>query len=355
MDTTIKTAAFNTINAAKSINATKNLNRFIIPESQVFYPNRPLFELPATIAARAIDEKWVALNGSPGLAKVPGRAGLVAVGDGFYREYQYNTRIYYSATGVFVIYGAIGQRYSDLGGPASWLGWPLAEEENFTEGGRANKFQNGNIYWWPDTGAIELGEISVRYTGMYCFSEMNWDQGSDSDEPYAIFGIIGPHSQDAVTLRTTIYDDVDSGDSRPDNIELYRGEPDGVNVSVLLMEHDDSDPDKYKDAVRAGVEQASKGVVLAIGQIPYVGGFLAPVAEATLKAAGPDITDAVNLALDLKDDVIDYKTVFISAKDMIRLTRVPSVDFWGISWHLDSPLLSGGGADYKVYFQVLAV
>jgi hypothetical protein len=350
MATSIKKPSSTILNGNQTI---PGLNK---PGSPIFYPDKPVYELPATTAGRKIDEKWASLKGAPGSPKVPGRVGLVPVGDGFYREYvTNNARIYYSDLGVYVVYGAIGQRYADLGGPNSWLGWPLSDELDFTEGGRASKFQNGNIYWWPDVGAIELGEVSVRYTGMYCFSEMDWDQSSDSDEPYAIFGILGTNQQHAASIRTTVYDDVDSGDSRPDNIELYRGEPEGLSISVLLMEHDDDNPDKYKDAVKAGVDQAAKGIVMGIGQIPYVGGFLAPVAEAILKAAAPDITDAVNSGLDLKDDVIDFKTFFFSAKDMIRMTRVPAADFWGIFWHLDSPLLSGGGADYKVYFHMSVV
>ncbi|MDO6432717.1 hypothetical protein Q4E93_19075 [Flavitalea sp. BT771] len=338
------------------VNGNQTIPGFTRQGSPVFYPDKPVAELPATTAARKIDEKWASLKGTPGSPKVPGRAGLVAAGDGFYREYTTNhSSIYYSALGVYLVYGAIGQRYAELGGPNSWLGWPLSDEQDFTDGGRASKFQNGSIYWWPDVGAIELGEVSVRYAGMYCTTEMDWDQGSNSDEPYAIFGVIGADQMHTATIRTTIYEDVDSGDSRPDNIELYRGEPEGLSISVLLMEHDDSDPDKYKEAVRAGVEQASKGVVLGIGQIPYVGDFLAPVAEAILKAAAPDITDAINSGLDLKDDVIDSRTFFISAKDMIRMTRVPVGNQYGIFWHLASPLLTGGGAQYTVYFSMSAV
>jgi len=324
--------------------------------SPVLYPDRPVYELPATVAGRKIDERWAALHGTPGSPKVPGRAGLVAVGDGFYREYvTNNSRIYYSALGVYLVYGAIGQRYAELGGPNSWLGWPLSDEQPFTEGGRASKFQNGSIYWWPDVGAIELGEVSVRYAGMYCFSEMDWDQSSDSDEPYAILGIVGANRQDAVSIRTPIYDDVDSGDSRPDNIELYRGLPEGLSIKVLLMEHDDDNPDKYKEVVRSAVELASKGVVYGIQNIPDVGVYLAPVAEAFLKAAAPDITDALNSGLDLQDDIIDSRTFFFSAKDMIRMTRVPTADQYGIFWHFDSPLLRGGGSEYKVYFNISVV
>lgn len=308
------------------------------------------------LADEKIQEKWHSLGGAPGLPKIPGRAGLIAAGKGFYREYVTGSRIYYSEQGTVQVYGAIGEKYNQLGGPDSWLGWPLSDENDIVNGGRALKFEHGGIYWWPDTGAIELGNVKVSYTGMYCFSETNYDQSSNSDEPYAILGVVVPQESDAKTIRTAIYEDVDSGDSRPDNIELYSGPPTGLQLSVLLLEHDDeNNPDKYKETVRLAVEQASKGVALAVGQIPYVGSFLAPVVEAALKAVGPDITDAVNDALDLKDDKIDFKNFLLSGKDIVRFARTPAQNFWGIQWHMDSPLLSGNGADYKVYFEITAV
>ncbi len=40
------------------------------------------------------------------------------------------------------------------------------------------------------------------------------------------------------------------------------------------------------------------------------------------------------------------------AKDMVRLSYVPLQNWWGIEYHLESPLLSGIEADYKVYLPV---
>ena len=40
------------------------------------------------------------------------------------------------------------------------------------------------------TGAIELGNVSVQYKGLYCFGEI--DEGSAADEPYVIFGMPCP-------------------------------------------------------------------------------------------------------------------------------------------------------------------
>ena len=63
---------------------------------------------------------------------------------------------------VRLVYGAILSRYAELGGAAGWLGGPVTDEQDFSEGGRVSMFQHGAIYWWPDTGAIELRQVAFR-------------------------------------------------------------------------------------------------------------------------------------------------------------------------------------------------
>ncbi len=118
------------------------------------------------VAEAAILGKWNELGGAPGTSVTPaGQDNLVKIGSGYVRDYQFGSLYYPQSRGVFWVYGAIGDRYRALGGTESWLGWPTSDETDFTEGGRANTFANGAIYWWPDAGAIELGEVDVHYTG----------------------------------------------------------------------------------------------------------------------------------------------------------------------------------------------
>lgn len=308
-------------------------------------------------AEKQIQSKWDSLGGSPGVSKMPGGSGLIAVGgglDGFYREYV-NGRIYYLiGIGAFWVHGAIGDRYTELGGPTGWLGFPISDEDQFFDG-RGSKFQNGAIYWWADTGAIDLSDIVVRYAGLACFGETANDMGSDSDEPYVIFGVV-PAIGLGFSPRTTIYEDVDSGESREDNIELYRGLPYGLSLTALLMEHDLEDPDKYQETIRLAVDKASDGIGLAIDQIPYVGPFISPVAKALLKAVAPDVVEFFNdVVVGGEDDRIGLVSLVITPKDMVRLTRVERNNFRGILWHLDSPLITDGDASYKVYLSIEAV
>jgi hypothetical protein len=68
--------------------------------------------------------------------------------------------IYWSpATGAHAVHGVILSHYKALGGPASSLGYPTTDETGTPDGiGRYNHFDGGNglgasIYWTPNTGA----------------------------------------------------------------------------------------------------------------------------------------------------------------------------------------------------------
>ena len=239
----------------------------VVPHpDHVWIPN-PVDDIFANLLADAAQRKAVedAIDGiwtsSGGASSMP-YGDLIPIGKGFCREYSGGGRIYVtfgSPIGFgplgwrgFLVYGAIGERYTQLGGPESWLGWPTSSEQDFDQGGRVSTFQNGAIYWWPDTGAIELGKIAVRYTGLMCFGETDSDQFSNSDEPYMIFGVVPTVPGLASSTRTGIYEDVDGGEAFGDLIELYRGLPYGLLLSIVLMEHDFDNPDKYRDQINVG-------------------------------------------------------------------------------------------------------
>jgi LGFP repeat len=261
--------------------------------------------------------------------------------------------IYWSySTGAHEVHGAIRDKWASLGWEHSWLGFPTWGEVNFTDGGRVSQFQNGSIYWWPDTGAVDMGNITVRYKGLYCFGET--DELSASDEPYVLFGTVGvptaTGSAPETNLRTQIYDDVDSGDCRPDNIELYRGGPLGILVGFALFEHDEGDPDQYLGLIKDGVDLAGKGVSAGCGAI--FGPEAASTCQSLWSDVGPKIVGAINDLINTQDNVIATSSMQITAKDLIRLARTATTNFWGIGYHVESELLSDGDASYKVYFEV---
>jgi hypothetical protein len=304
-----------------------------------------------------MDRVW---STSGGVVNTP-HSELNIIHDGYMRQYTDGGmgRIYaqHDAHGWhgFLVYGAIGQKYNELGGPDSWLGWPTSGEMPFDEGGRVSTFEHGAIYWWPDTGPIELNQVLVRYSGLHCFGETADQFPSTADEPYVIFGVVSVAAPaEHPPIRTQVYEDVDAKESRGDDIEIYRGLPYGLIVSSILMEHDFGNPDEYRDAVKGSVAAASAAVVAALANVPYAGPALSLVAGAALAKGAEAIVDAINKLLDTGDDLIGQVQLVITPKEMIKLTRAQPQNFDGILWHLDSPLISGDGASYKAYFTIQA-
>lgn len=311
---------------------------------------------------RAIKKKWSDLGGSPGQAV----STLESVDSGNRIRYEHGAiyaRWVDTLVQAFWVYGAIGDKYEALGGAGSWLGLPTSDELPFADGGRVSVFEHGSIYWWPDVGAIALNDVAVHYTGLICFGETDWDQSSDSDEPYVILGMVYPLNLqsgfakgESSTMRSGVYSDVDSGESRPDLIELYRGKPYGLNISGLLMEHDDGDPDKYKVAMQSAVGASASGVTALLGLIPVAGPTIAAIVGPLLAASAPTVASELNELLDTGDDQIGQWTLNITAKELITLAGQRE-NSWehGVGFKLVSPMLTGGGASYKVYFGVVPV
>lgn len=66
------------------------------------------------------------------------------------------------------VIGAIRDKWLALGGPQSFLGYPLTDESPTPDGvGRFNHFQGGSVYWTPMTGAQEVyGAIRDKWASM---------------------------------------------------------------------------------------------------------------------------------------------------------------------------------------------
>lgn len=301
----------------------------------------------------AIYERWIALGG---LAWGVPNTDELGTPDGVGRFTHFNSgtaSIYWTPqTGAHAIYGDIRARWAELGWERSYLGYPTSGEEAFADGGRANDFQNGGIYWWPDTGAIDLRDVVVHYTGLHCFGETDWDQSSDSDEPYAIFALSTPKA--AWSMTTRVYEDVDGGEQRPDLVELYRGRPYGLNIGVVLMENDFGDPDKYRQQVVDVVKGVHAVGTAALGLIPLVGPAIAAVAGPALGSLMPGLGAAISDLFDWGDDRIGSTTITIGARDLVLLAaRTQNSTHGGIGFKRESALISGEGASYKVYVGVV--
>ncbi len=66
---------------------------------------------------------------------------------------------------TYKVYGAIGNKWRQLGAETGPLGLPIADELDALYGGRFNQFQHGFIYWHPEIGAYGVwGLIGERYS-----------------------------------------------------------------------------------------------------------------------------------------------------------------------------------------------
>lgn len=79
----------------------------------------------------------------------------VTGGDGRAQDFKSGYTAYWSpATNAQVLFGAINATYAGMGGANSWLGFPKTGERSTPDGkGRFAHFENGSIYWSPQTGA----------------------------------------------------------------------------------------------------------------------------------------------------------------------------------------------------------
>jgi uncharacterized protein with LGFP repeats len=86
-------------------------------------------------------------------------------GVGRFNNFQYGSIYWTRQTGAWEIQGLIRQHWAALGAERSVVGYPITDERPTSDGlGRFNNFQNGSVYWTPQTGAWEVhGLIRQRW------------------------------------------------------------------------------------------------------------------------------------------------------------------------------------------------
>jgi hypothetical protein len=304
----------------------------------------------------AILDEYLALDAERGFLGYPTtdeRATPDATGR--YNHFERGSIYWSYQTGAHEVHGAIRDKWASLGWEKSRLGFPLSGEREFTEGGRYSRFERGFIYWWPDVGAFDLGPVTLRYKGLYCFGETDFDAFSDSDEPFVLFGILPtpevPGSVEGAAAVSQIYSDVDAGDERPDDLELYRGAPHSLGIGITLVQNGSDNPGAYLPLIKQGVDLAGKGIAAGCGSL--FGPEAATTCESMWGSVAPAIAAALSDVVDPGDLSIGDASLSITAKEMVLAAHQgDKLRFWGIEYHRESPLISGRGASYKVYFSV---
>ncbi|QGU08535.1 Diacylglycerol acyltransferase/mycolyltransferase Ag85C precursor [Corynebacterium occultum] len=90
----------------------------------------------------------------------------VAGGEGKAQDFRAGTAYWSPETGAQPLFGRINARYSELGGPSSWLGFPTSGEQSTPDGrGKYVHFENGSIYWTAQTGAYAVPKDIFNHWG----------------------------------------------------------------------------------------------------------------------------------------------------------------------------------------------
>lgn len=152
--------------------------------------SEPGASVPRTLTiAQDIDAKAATGNLAAQLGAPIGAAVWTADRIGFIKAYEHGWILWRPDRGPLAVYGAIGERWNQLGGTASFLGWPKTDELPAGRSlGRYNDFDGGSIYWGPTTGAhVVYGAIRDRWLRL----KPLYDLGLPTTDEFDVVGYSG--------------------------------------------------------------------------------------------------------------------------------------------------------------------
>ncbi|KPM53364.1 hypothetical protein CcI49_30330 [Frankia sp. CcI49] len=125
-----------------------------------------------------------------------------------------------------------------------------------------------------------------------------------------------------------------------------------MTIVAQLIEHDNGNPENYKEIMQGVASVAGAGVTALLAVVPAVGPILSAAAGPILGALKPAIADELGKLLGLGDDLIGPPTtIALSPKDMVLLAaRTQNSLERQVAFKIASPLIEGDGGNYKIYF-----
>lgn len=133
-------------------------------EGYIFWSN---FKREAYVLNSEIGSKWVEMGFAESPVGVPISGEMEGPNStGLYVDFERGSMTWHPDYGVQAVYGAIGQKWNELGGVTSPLGFPTSDEQaTADDAGRFNNFEHGTIYWRPIIGAYAVyGAIESKWT-----------------------------------------------------------------------------------------------------------------------------------------------------------------------------------------------
>ncbi|RVW02157.1 alpha/beta hydrolase-fold protein [Rhodococcus xishaensis] len=116
----------------------------------------------ANAVSGPIRDEWAAQGWENGPLGYPAAEQVkTAKMDGLVQGFDIGAMYWTRDTGANAVLGLIMGKYAEMGFENGWLGFPQTSEVPIKDNGRFNRFQNGNIYWSPASGAwaVQNGPI----------------------------------------------------------------------------------------------------------------------------------------------------------------------------------------------------
>jgi len=227
----------------------------------------------------------------------------------------------------------------------------------------------------PGGGSAETPTYTIRYRGVHCSEESDWDRFSNSDEIYIV--TVATHIQAGQTVNRKErhpanvnddwYGDVDTNETRIGPVAaVWFGFTGIVSITTVVFEHDEGDPDAYRDEVETWVKAA-----FAVAKYFWPEGKALFENEDLVDA----LSDGINWALGSGDDTIESVYTVLEVGELERYSRTRLLHVWdyrtvpdtstpspwdtkkdwydsGLEYHFKTTH-RGGGAGYVVAYDVV--
>jgi hypothetical protein len=192
--------------------------------------------------------------------------------------------------------------------------------------------------------------LQIRYMGLYCREETDWDQSSASDEIYVVTNVIDVETREILPTKhpysSDTYVELDTGNLRDGPVvNIWSGRERDLSVVVTVMENDFGNPDEFRGVITAVV-----GVAVAVVA------FFFPAIVAIAEAIAPLLIEAINWLLDSADDQISTENIYLPRDVLVALSRQPLQERRSGRRRVNYQFFSrhrGGGADYYALFQII--
>jgi uncharacterized protein with LGFP repeats len=114
---------------------------------------------------KEIKEKWDSTGGIDGTLGIPYDESKKTIkNDGYYQRFQHGSIYWKSNIGAFEVHGGVESTYNKMGYEASYLGFPTSDTINLGDGCSYNNFEGGVIYYNPlFSGCASHGSILAKW------------------------------------------------------------------------------------------------------------------------------------------------------------------------------------------------